>query len=188
MSSGSSIKLSEAHPTEREREWRHTVLTWRTLIFSRPRFLALFGQQDPFSRLLRHSLSSPSSLTTRIQVFSAATRTTTSDFTPSDSSITTEAHAQFGNKMAGPNLELFKFGMYLFFPLAVMVHYGDPEWYHRNVLPVSIPFTPPSLTASFHLSNLYIFAWVTDPRPILAERRIALQTTPKLRRCQNSIR
>ena len=39
--------------------------------------------------------------------------------------------------MAGPNLELFKFGMYLFFPLAVMVHYGDPEWYHRNVLPVS---------------------------------------------------
>ncbi|CEH11941.1 hypothetical protein CBOM_07332 [Ceraceosorus bombacis] len=29
--------------------------------------------------------------------------------------------------MAGPNLELFKFGLYLFFPLAVMVHYGDPQ-------------------------------------------------------------
>ncbi|GAC72198.1 glyoxylate/hydroxypyruvate reductase [Moesziomyces antarcticus T-34] len=44
--------------------------------------------------------------------------------------------------MAGPNLELFKFGMYLFFPLAVMVHYGDPEWYHRNVLPIRDQFWP----------------------------------------------
>ncbi|KAJ1035737.1 hypothetical protein NDA13_000397 [Ustilago tritici] len=44
--------------------------------------------------------------------------------------------------MAGPNLELFKFGVYLFFPLAVMVHYGDPEWYHRNVLPIRDQFWP----------------------------------------------
>ncbi|EPQ28901.1 uncharacterized protein PFL1_03702 [Pseudozyma flocculosa PF-1] len=44
--------------------------------------------------------------------------------------------------MAGPNLELFKFGMYLFFPLAVMVHYGDPEWYHRHVLPLRDQFWP----------------------------------------------
>ena len=49
--------------------------------------------------------------------------------------------------MAGPNLELFKFGMYLFFPLAVMVHYGDPEWYQRNVLPVgtAVFFAVPGL-------------------------------------------
>ncbi|PWZ01910.1 hypothetical protein BCV70DRAFT_198193 [Testicularia cyperi] len=44
--------------------------------------------------------------------------------------------------MAGPNLELFKFGLYLFFPLAVMVHYGDPEWYHRHVLPIRDQFWP----------------------------------------------
>ncbi|KAN0063182.1 hypothetical protein ACQY0O_004346 [Thecaphora frezii] len=44
--------------------------------------------------------------------------------------------------MAGPNLELFKFGLYLFFPLAVMVHYGDPEWYHRHVLPLRDQFWP----------------------------------------------
>ncbi|KAK0526170.1 hypothetical protein OC835_005382 [Tilletia horrida] len=37
--------------------------------------------------------------------------------------------------MAGPSLEVFKFGLYLFFPLAIMVHYGDPEWYHEHVLP-----------------------------------------------------
>ncbi|EHS64323.1 uncharacterized protein PGTG_20934 [Puccinia graminis f. sp. tritici CRL 75-36-700-3] len=37
--------------------------------------------------------------------------------------------------MAGPNLELAKFGMYVFFPILVMVHYGDPDWYHKYVLP-----------------------------------------------------
>ncbi|KAI9601676.1 hypothetical protein H4Q26_001509 [Puccinia striiformis f. sp. tritici PST-130] len=37
--------------------------------------------------------------------------------------------------MAGPNLELAKFGMYVFFPILVMVHYGDPDWYHRYVVP-----------------------------------------------------
>ncbi|CCA71583.1 hypothetical protein PIIN_05520 [Serendipita indica DSM 11827] len=37
--------------------------------------------------------------------------------------------------MAGPNLEIFKFGFYLFFPLAMMVHYGNPEWYRRHVIP-----------------------------------------------------
>lgn len=44
--------------------------------------------------------------------------------------------------MAGPNLELFKFGMYLFFPLAVMVHYGDPSFYSLNVLPIRDQFWP----------------------------------------------
>jgi protein PET100 len=44
--------------------------------------------------------------------------------------------------MAGPNLELFKFSLYLFFPLAIMVHYGDPQWYHDNVLPFRDRFWP----------------------------------------------
>ncbi|KAA1114290.1 hypothetical protein PGT21_003097 [Puccinia graminis f. sp. tritici] len=25
--------------------------------------------------------------------------------------------------------------MYVFFPILVMVHYGDPDWYHKYVLP-----------------------------------------------------
>lgn len=44
--------------------------------------------------------------------------------------------------MAGPNLEVFKFGLYLFFPLAVMVHYGDPDWYRQHVLPIRDQFWP----------------------------------------------
>ena len=38
--------------------------------------------------------------------------------------------------MAGPNLEIFKFGFYVFFPVAIMFHYGKPEWYDKHVLPV----------------------------------------------------
>jgi hypothetical protein len=34
-------------------------------------------------------------------------------------------------------LEVFKFGVYLFVPFTVMVAYGSPEWYKKNVLPVS---------------------------------------------------
>ncbi|EIN07807.1 hypothetical protein PUNSTDRAFT_70056 [Punctularia strigosozonata HHB-11173 SS5] len=37
--------------------------------------------------------------------------------------------------MGGPNLEVFKFALYVFFPVAMMVHYGDPEWYRKYVLP-----------------------------------------------------
>jgi protein PET100 len=38
--------------------------------------------------------------------------------------------------MAGPNLEVFKFTLYLFIPIAALVHFGDPDWYRQNVLPV----------------------------------------------------
>ncbi|PWN21022.1 hypothetical protein BCV69DRAFT_259242 [Microstroma glucosiphilum] len=48
--------------------------------------------------------------------------------------------------MAGPNLEVFKFGLYLFFPLAVMIHYGDPDWYKKNVLPLRDEFWPKEST------------------------------------------
>ncbi|KAH9053869.1 hypothetical protein EDB87DRAFT_1568890 [Lactarius vividus] len=37
--------------------------------------------------------------------------------------------------MAGPNLEVFKFAVYVFFPVLVFLHYGDPEWYRTNVIP-----------------------------------------------------
>jgi hypothetical protein len=38
--------------------------------------------------------------------------------------------------MGGPNLELFRFGFYLFFPVAALFHYGNPDWYTQHVLPV----------------------------------------------------
>ncbi|KAI0928306.1 hypothetical protein AcV7_009100 [Taiwanofungus camphoratus] len=36
--------------------------------------------------------------------------------------------------MGGPNLEVLKFAMYVFFPVVMMLHYGDPDWYHKHVL------------------------------------------------------
>lgn len=39
--------------------------------------------------------------------------------------------------MGGPNLEVFKFGLYLFVPVVALLHFGDPHWYHEHVLPVS---------------------------------------------------
>jgi hypothetical protein len=44
--------------------------------------------------------------------------------------------------MGGPNLELFRFAFYVFFPVAMLVHYGDPDWYSRHVLPVRTRDTP----------------------------------------------
>lgn len=38
--------------------------------------------------------------------------------------------------MGGPNLEVFKFSLYLFVPIAALVHFGDPEWYRKHVIPV----------------------------------------------------
>ena len=42
--------------------------------------------------------------------------------------------------MGGPNLEVFKFGLYLFVPVFALLHFGDPDWYHNNVLPVRVDF------------------------------------------------
>lgn len=38
--------------------------------------------------------------------------------------------------MGGPNLEIFKFSIYLFVPIAALIHFGDPEWYKSTVIPV----------------------------------------------------
>ncbi|CAG8643674.1 hypothetical protein C2G38_2210889 [Gigaspora rosea] len=35
--------------------------------------------------------------------------------------------------MGGPNLELFKFGVYIFFPVAVMYYVGSPSFYEKHV-------------------------------------------------------
>ncbi|CAG8532027.1 11586_t:CDS:2 [Diversispora eburnea] len=35
--------------------------------------------------------------------------------------------------MAGPNLELFKFAVYIFFPVATMYYFGAPEFYEKHV-------------------------------------------------------
>lgn len=35
--------------------------------------------------------------------------------------------------MAGGNLELFKFGFYVLFPIWSMYHFASPEWWEANV-------------------------------------------------------
>ncbi|KAI0736856.1 hypothetical protein C8Q72DRAFT_802027 [Fomitopsis betulina] len=45
--------------------------------------------------------------------------------------------------MGGPNLEVFKFGFYLFFPIAMMLHIGDPDWYKTHVLSYKSRIFPP---------------------------------------------
>ncbi|KAL1917331.1 uncharacterized protein VTP21DRAFT_4987 [Calcarisporiella thermophila] len=35
--------------------------------------------------------------------------------------------------MAGPNLEIFKFGFYVFFPIAFMSYFGAPIFYDKHV-------------------------------------------------------
>ncbi|KAG9043748.1 hypothetical protein FS837_009153 [Tulasnella sp. UAMH 9824] len=44
--------------------------------------------------------------------------------------------------MAGPNLELVKFGIYVFFPVAIMLHYGNPDWYQTHIIPYRERFWP----------------------------------------------
>ena len=40
--------------------------------------------------------------------------------------------------MGGPNLEIFKFTLYLVVPLAALIQFGNPEWYRTTVAPVYI--------------------------------------------------
>ena len=35
-------------------------------------------------------------------------------------------------------VEVFKFGLHLFVPIFALLHFGDPDWYHNNVLPVGV--------------------------------------------------
>ncbi|EAU88117.1 hypothetical protein CC1G_03789 [Coprinopsis cinerea okayama7 len=45
--------------------------------------------------------------------------------------------------MGGPNLEIFKFSLYLFVPIAALVHFGDPDWYREHVVPYRLKLFPP---------------------------------------------
>ncbi|KAF8655858.1 hypothetical protein AX16_002941 [Volvariella volvacea WC 439] len=45
--------------------------------------------------------------------------------------------------MGGPNLEIFKFSLYLFVPIAALVHFGDPQWYRTHVVPYRDRLFPP---------------------------------------------
>ncbi|ODN99400.1 hypothetical protein L198_03242 [Cryptococcus wingfieldii CBS 7118] len=45
--------------------------------------------------------------------------------------------------MGGANLEIFKFGFYLFTPIYVMVKFADPDWYAAYVAPLKEQFWPP---------------------------------------------
>ncbi|KAH9951360.1 hypothetical protein B0H21DRAFT_818407 [Amylocystis lapponica] len=46
--------------------------------------------------------------------------------------------------MGGPNLEVFKFSIYVFFPVAMMLYYGDPDWYNRHVVSYKDRIFPPN--------------------------------------------
>jgi len=43
--------------------------------------------------------------------------------------------------MGGPNLEILKFSVYVFFPIVMMMHYGNPDWYEKHVKPSVDGFT-----------------------------------------------
>ncbi|KAJ7285612.1 hypothetical protein C8J57DRAFT_1051447 [Mycena rebaudengoi] len=45
--------------------------------------------------------------------------------------------------MGGPNLEVFKFAVYLFVPIVSLVYFGDPAWYHSHVVPYRDKLFPP---------------------------------------------
>ncbi|KAJ3535993.1 hypothetical protein NMY22_g6233 [Coprinellus aureogranulatus] len=45
--------------------------------------------------------------------------------------------------MGGPNLEVFKFSLYLFVPIVALVHFGDPQWYRDHVVPYRNRLFPP---------------------------------------------
>ncbi|WFD36264.1 hypothetical protein MCUN1_003142 [Malassezia cuniculi] len=45
--------------------------------------------------------------------------------------------------MAGPSLEMFRFAMYLAFPIGYMLYFGDPAWYERFVMPYRERYMPP---------------------------------------------
>ncbi|KAF7359530.1 hypothetical protein MSAN_01296100 [Mycena sanguinolenta] len=45
--------------------------------------------------------------------------------------------------MGGPNLEVFKFAVYLFVPIVSLVYFGDPAWYHTHVVPYRNKLLPP---------------------------------------------
>ncbi|CAL1704109.1 unnamed protein product [Somion occarium] len=46
-------------------------------------------------------------------------------------------------RLRGGNLEVLKFSVYVFFPVALMIHFGDPDWYNKHVTPYKDHIFPP---------------------------------------------
>jgi len=68
-----------------------------------------------------------------------------SSFAGETSSLALVFHlVESADEMAGPNLEIFKFSLYLFVPVVALLHFGDPEWYHNHVLPYKDHLFPSS--------------------------------------------
>ncbi|KAF8729400.1 hypothetical protein AX14_006165 [Amanita brunnescens Koide BX004] len=63
--------------------------------------------------------------------------------------------------MGGPNLEIFKFSLYLFVPIAALIHFGDPDWYRNTVVPYRDRLFPPA--------EKTIQTLPTDPHGVRAE-------------------
>uniref|UniRef100_U9TD22 Uncharacterized protein n=1 Tax=Rhizophagus irregularis (strain DAOM 181602 / DAOM 197198 / MUCL 43194) TaxID=747089 RepID=U9TD22_RHIID len=57
--------------------------------------------------------------------------------------------------MGGANLELFKFSVYIFFPIATMYYFGAPEFYDSHVK--QIKFWPEKTNVIYFIFlNLFI--------------------------------
>ena len=93
--------------------------------------------------------------------------------------------------MAGPNLEVFKFSVYVFFPVVMLMYYGNPDWYAKNVLPVRIlprPFVPQSaLTSCMHIYQYKDKIFPPEHR-LVTVRRLALFRPGALRNAESLYR
>ena len=56
--------------------------------------------------------------------------------------------------MGGPNLEIFKFSVYLICPIFALVHFGDPDWYRKHVVPVRVQFLKVCLLAQIGVTSI----------------------------------
>lgn len=66
-------------------------------------------------------------------------------------------------------VEILRFAMYLAVPTASILYFGDPEWYDRYVVPVSLSLPFPYV---FHFSDALTFALCsTDERSGLIMKR-----------------
>src|SRR6266702_3637666 len=84
--------------------------------------------------------------------------------------------------MAGPNLEVFKFAVYVFFPVLVFLHYGDPEWYRTNVMPVRT--FGPSLGRASHDRSLSIKNDYFHP---MVGQHVVAACQPTMRLCASNL-
>ncbi|KAF9518268.1 hypothetical protein BS47DRAFT_1248851, partial [Hydnum rufescens UP504] len=70
--------------------------------------------------------------------------------------------------MAGPNLEVARFGFYVFFPIAMMLHYGNPDWFEKHVVPARDKLFPHWRQPMYMLCSLGLKP-PTDPHEIKNE-------------------